>query len=199
MTLRQKNVEIYWAWKSMKQRTQNPKCSAYKNYGARGIRVCEAWQKFEPFCEWALSAGWRKGLDLDRIDNNGNYCPENCRWTTRQDNINNRRVTIFITVDGVTKSCSDWEKKSGIPRGSIKAWHETKGDGHVQRRIKEAISNGYTPKDYSYSHGIAIKDMETGCVYKSINEAVRRTGISIASIRKDLKARKGRYTYEILD
>lgn len=57
MTLRQKNIEIYWAWKSMKQRTQNPKCSAYKNYGARGIRVCKEWQIFEPFCKWALSAG----------------------------------------------------------------------------------------------------------------------------------------------
>lgn len=52
-TLRQANKEIYWAWKSMKQRTQNPKCSAYKNYGARGIQVCNKWQKFEPFCEWA--------------------------------------------------------------------------------------------------------------------------------------------------
>ena len=72
MTLRQKNIEIYWAWKSMKQRTQNPKCSAYKNYGERGIRVCKEWQIFEPFCKWALSAGWNKGLDLDRINNDGN-------------------------------------------------------------------------------------------------------------------------------
>lgn len=133
MTLRQKNIEIYWAWKSMKQRTQNPKCSAYKNYGARGIRVCKEWQIFEPFCKWALSAGWNKGLDLDRINNDGNYCPENCRWATRQDNVNNRRVTILITVDGVTKSCSDWAKESGIPRGSIKTWYETKGDQYVQK------------------------------------------------------------------
>lgn len=199
MTLRQKNIKIYWAWKSMKHRTQNPKCSAYKNYGARGIRVCKEWQIFEPFCKWALSDGWNKGLDLDRINNDGNCCPENCRWATRQGDVNNRRVTILITVDGVTKSCSDWAKESGIPRGSIKTWYETKGDQYVQKRIKEAIRNGYTPKDYSYSHGTQVKDAENGCIYKSINEAVRKTGISIHLIRKSLKSGKGRYIYEVLD
>nr|DAF30968.1 MAG TPA: repressor domain protein [Caudoviricetes sp.] len=89
-------------------------------------------------------------------------------WATRQDNVNNRRVTILITVDGVTKSCSDWAKESGIPRGSIKIWHETKGNQYVQKRIKEAIRNGYTPKDYSYSHGTPVKDAENGCIYKSM-------------------------------
>ena len=98
MTLRQKNIEIYWAWKSMKQRTQNPKCSAYKNYGARGIRVCKEWQIFEPFCKWALSAGWNKGLDLDRINNDGNYCPENCAKEDKRSDkkrIYAKRLFIF--------------------------------------------------------------------------------------------------------
>ena len=70
-TLRQANKGLYWAWKSMKQRCQNPRCQAYHNYGARGITVCKDWQAFEPFCEWALANGYEKGLDLDRADNDG--------------------------------------------------------------------------------------------------------------------------------
>lgn len=57
-TLRKRNKEIYAAWKAMKQRCLNPKCKAYKNYGKRGITVCDEWMNFEPFCEWALSHGW---------------------------------------------------------------------------------------------------------------------------------------------
>lgn len=191
MTLRQKNVEIYWAWKSMKQRTQNPKCSAYKNYGARGIRVCEAWQKFEPFCEWALSAGWRKGLDLDRIDNNGNYCPENCRWATRQDNVNNRRVTVFIKVNGERKTCSQWSKESGIPQGTLNVWHLNKGEQYVASRIVEAKEHGYIEKDYSYNHvKKPIINLDTGQRYCSFRDAVKSTGISSAVIWKSLKSGK---------
>lgn len=198
-TLRQANKEIYWAWKSMKQRTQNPKCSAYKNYGARGIQVCNKWQKFEPFCEWALSSGWVKGLDLDRIDNNGNYCPENCRWATRQDNVNNRRITIVLTVNGKSFPCAEWEKETGIPRGSLKVWTETKGKEYAENRIKEALKDGYIPKNYAYSHCKPIKDIKTGEKYNSIRSASRTLKISYSKIARDLNSGKGRYTYEVLD
>lgn len=66
MSLRSENKNIYWAWKSMKQRCKNPNCKAYKNYGERGIKVCEEWEEFEPFLSWSLSNGYSKGLDLDR-------------------------------------------------------------------------------------------------------------------------------------
>lgn len=76
MSIRTENKSIYWAWKAMKQRCKNPKCKAYKNYGARGIKVCNEWEKFEPFLSWCLENGYQKGLDLDRRDNNGNYSPD---------------------------------------------------------------------------------------------------------------------------
>ena len=190
-TLRQANKEIYWAWKSMKQRTQNPKCSAYRNYGARGIGVCEEWQNFEAFCEWALKAGWGKGLDLDRIDNNGNYCPENCQWTTRQDNVNNRRVTILLTVDGSTAACSTWEKRCGIPRGTLKYWSETKGKRYAEMRIKEALGHGYVPKDYARGHiKKPVVNLDTGKRYSSFKDAVRLSGLSSSTIWKSLKTGK---------
>ena len=83
-------------WHSMKQRCLDPNHRAYHNYGGRGIKVCERWlESFENF--WAdMGSTWQKGLDLDRIDNNGNYSPENCRWTTRRENVLNQRRTAFI-------------------------------------------------------------------------------------------------------
>lgn len=166
-TLRQRNKSLYWAWKAMKQRTQNPKCHAYKNYGARGISVCAEWQAFEPFCEWALTNGYQQGLDLDRVDNNGNYCPENCRWITRQENINNRRKTLFFTVDGKRLSCSSLAELSGIPRGSIKVWAETKGFSYAEKRIKDALVNGYVPKDYGNQRK-AVRHVESGRVFRTL-------------------------------
>lgn len=62
MSIRTENKSIYWAWKAMKQRCKNPKCKAYKNYGARGIKVCNEWEKFEPFLSWCLENGYQKGF-----------------------------------------------------------------------------------------------------------------------------------------
>jgi hypothetical protein len=81
----------YIRWKSMKQRCYSPKCKSYKNYGQRGIIVCEEWRT-DPvaFCEWA-DEHYSPGLEIDRKDNDGNYSPENCRFVTRKVNCNNRR------------------------------------------------------------------------------------------------------------
>lgn len=152
MTVRQANKGIYWAWKAMKQRCQNPKCQAYHNYGARGITVCDEWQEFEPFLEWALANGYEKGLDLDRIDNDGNYAPDNCRWITRRENVNNRRKTAYITVNGERLPESIWADRIGAPRGTVKNWRAKRGCKYAAYRITDALENGYTPKDYGYKY-----------------------------------------------
>ncbi len=80
-------------WKDMKRRCYSSKCRAYKDYGARGISVCEEWEKsFISFYEWAISNGWEKGLRLDRKDNDGIYEPSNCRFITHQKNCQNTRL-----------------------------------------------------------------------------------------------------------
>lgn len=152
MTLRQANKGLYWAWKAMKQRCQNPKCAAYYNYGQRGIAVCSEWQAFEPFLEWALDNGYEKGLDLDRIDNNGNYTPDNCRWITRRENLNNRRKTAYITVNGERLPESFWADRIGAPRGTVKSWRIIRGHDYAAYRIADALVNGYTLKDYGYKY-----------------------------------------------
>lgn len=77
---------LYSVWWNMKQRCSYEKSPGYARYGGRGITVCEEWQNFQTFCEWALSKGWEKGLQVDRIDNNANYCPDNCQLLCNRDN-----------------------------------------------------------------------------------------------------------------
>lgn len=88
------NTRIYKCWESMKYRCSNPHSRAYKDYGGRGITVCDEWQKFIPFMKWALSNGYSDELTLDRINNDKGYYPENCRWATRSQQALNRRAVF---------------------------------------------------------------------------------------------------------
>lgn len=84
-------TRIYGCWADMKQRCMNPKHKWFDHYGGRGINVCEEWMRFEPFAEWAFSHGYADNLTIDRIDNDKGYCPENCKWSTQQEQSMNKR------------------------------------------------------------------------------------------------------------
>lgn len=85
--------KFYNSWTGMKARCLNKMHPKYKNYGGRGISVFEGWLTIEGFSEWAKNSGWFKGASIDRIDNNGNYCPENCRWVSVSANSRKKSTT----------------------------------------------------------------------------------------------------------
>lgn len=100
--------KIYKTWAGIKTRVNNPKSNSYMNYGGRGITMCEAWYDFNIFCNWALSNGYSETLTIDRIDNNGNYEPGNCRWVDLKTQCRNRRSNILITIGNSTKTLIEW-------------------------------------------------------------------------------------------
>ena len=112
---------LYQRWSDMKRRCFNPKNKRYPKYGGRGITVCEEWASdFLSFYEWAISNGYDKSLTLDRIDVNGNYEPSNCRWIPPAEQMTNTTRNRYITIDGITKTMSEWAREYGVSPELIK-------------------------------------------------------------------------------
>lgn len=110
------NSKIYRAWENIKTRCLNNNSDDFKNYGARGIKICKEWESnFQAFYDWSMSHGYEEHLTIDRIDVNGNYCPENCRWSTMKEQQRNRRNNRIITAFGESLTMSQWSEKTGIP------------------------------------------------------------------------------------
>lgn len=101
---------LYHTWVSMRQRCQNERQKAYVRYGARHIFVCDEWQSFKNFQEWAMSNGYEHGLTIDRINNDDGYYPENCRWVDRITQANNTSTNRFITYNGDTHTIAEWAR-----------------------------------------------------------------------------------------
>ena len=112
-------TRLYHIWNGLTGRCNNPNNKDYANYGGRGISVCKEWQKPENFFGWAFLNGYSEDLTLDRIDTNGNYCPENCRWITNDEQQRNRRNNKILEFDGQRHCVSEWAEITGIPKGTI--------------------------------------------------------------------------------
>lgn len=102
-------TRLYVIWNGLKGRCNNPNDPRYYRYGGRGISVCEEWNtSFQSFYDWAISNGYSDDLTIDRIDNDGNYEPTNCRWTTSKEQCNNRSSNINIKIGNATKTLTEW-------------------------------------------------------------------------------------------
>ena len=113
------HIPEYWVWAAMRQRCSNPTDRYYASYGGRGIKVCERWAEFENFL---ADMGRRPSSKhtIDRINNDGNYEPENCRWATQLEQAQNTTRTHWITHNGRTQSLSSWAKEVGLPYAALK-------------------------------------------------------------------------------
>jgi len=105
----------------MKQRCANPKATKYEIYGGKGVRVCDEWQEYEPFHKWAMANEYKNSLTIDRIDNNGDYCPENCRWATYRKQNLNKSQNRLVAFKGKTMPLAEWAERLGMNYSTLRA------------------------------------------------------------------------------
>lgn len=112
---------LYRVWKNMKSRCYNPRVASYKDYGGRGITVCDEWlNNPKAFHDWALANGYSDEKSIDRIDVNGPYAPDNCRWATRKEQNRNQRTNHLIRTPWGLLCMREASERSGVPLATIK-------------------------------------------------------------------------------
>lgn len=116
------NSRLFSIWANMISRCENKNIDTYKYYGKRGISVCYEWRNsFQEFYDWSISNGYKENLTLDRIDNNKNYSPDNCRWATIKEQSNNRRGNRILTYNGETRTLTQWAEIIGCRESMLRS------------------------------------------------------------------------------
>lgn len=166
------NSRIYRTWFGMKKRCLSPNDKAYKHYGGRGISICDEWMDFQKFYDWSMENGYTDELTIERIDVNGNYCPENCKWIPFKEQAYNKRTNRLITYKGETKTMKEWSEEYGI-RMSV-----------IHERLKKGMSVEETfTTPVEVKRNLVTYNGET----KNLSEWARETGINRATIQGRLQ------------
>lgn len=167
------NTRLYSIWASMRERCRNSSDKNYHHYGGRGISVCNEWDSYIIFKEWALNNGYHEDLTLDRIDVNGNYEPTNCRWVTMNIQANNKRNNHYITYNNKTQSMMDWSNEIGINYSTL----------------RKRIRDGWSPEKALSNPVDSIEPVkiEYNGVTQTIGDWARETGISYNTISHRLE------------
>lgn len=133
-------TRIYETWQDMKRRCYNKQNARYDRYGGRGITVCDEWlNNFQSFYDWAISNGYSDDLTIDRIDNDGNYEPSNCRWSTAKEQCNNRGSNINITIGNATKSLMCWCEIFNVDYKKVYARYKRNGYEGIDRLFNDIL------------------------------------------------------------
>lgn len=135
----EKPIRLYNIWRDMKSRCGNPENIGYRLYGGRGITVCQEWDDFGHFMDWAMKSGYADNLTIDRIDPNSNYAPDNCRWVTNVVQQRNKRTTVFVTVDGVTHCIPEWAEILRVKKSAL--YKRSKDTNKIQEYIRSRCTN----------------------------------------------------------
>ena len=144
------NTPLYRSWANMLQRCNNPKNPRFKDYGGRGVAVCEEWKDFTNFAKWANQNGYIEGLTIERVDVDGDYSPENCKWVPLREQSLNKRTTLYVTFNNEKKSLKEWAERFNISYGSLKKRLYQGGEAKVQEKLFTEYMQEYTR---SYSGG----------------------------------------------
>lgn len=159
---------IYNVWRQMKDRCTNPNNSRYHRYGERGIKVCDRWQEFENF--FADMGHAPEGMTLDRIDVDGDYTPDNCRWATRQDQQNNMSTNRLFTHEGKTQTLAEWARELGL------AYHV----------LKYRLNKGWQPPELFTTENLKGKTVKHLVEYEGemtpLKEAAERSGVPMQTL-----------------
>ena len=171
-------TRLYHIWQGMKRRCEYPKEANYSNYGGRGIRVCDEWHDSCNFFEWALANGYADTLSIDRIDYNGDYCPENCRWVDMVAQGRNRSNNRIVEYNGERRCLSEWSEIFRIPIPTL--WHRLEKGMSAQ----EALT---TPPNPKFSHVSKPVIVEWNGQRHTKKEWEKITGIPKEVIRNRLR------------
>lgn len=130
---------LYNVWNKMKERCNNKNNKSYCYYGGRGIRVCDAWNVSYDAFEKDMKSTYKKGLHLDRVDNDGNYAPENCRWATAKENIRNRSNSLWLQYGNELKTLTDLAEENGLKYDTV--WRRLKKGWSVHKALTTPVSD----------------------------------------------------------
>lgn len=180
---------LYKVWSSMKHRCSNPNNAHYKNYGGRGVSVCDDWVEFAPFYKWAISSGYEKGLTLERKNNDGNYSPKNCTWIPKPAQSLNRRTNLKIDLRGEVVDLKTACRRLGLNYGMVRNRIKNLG-WSIEAALKtpKTPRNRYRAKLITFSGktlSIAEWAREMGVEYKALYGRLYR-GSAIDDIAKEL-------------
>lgn len=177
-------TRLYRIWYDMRRRCSYEKSINWHLYGGRGIKVCDEWESdFESFRNWAIENGYSESLTLDRINNDGNYEPSNCRWATADEQNANKRTCVNVTIEGETKTVTEWCKETGVDRMV------------AYKRIR----NGWEPSEAVTTRDPSVgkkrmaeskqkKVSVDGVVYQSVTEAAAAIGSSLKAVSYALRS-----------
>ena len=170
-----KKEHLYMVWCTIKQRCLNPNNKQYSYYGGRGITICDEWvNDYSAFREWSTNNGYQKGLQIDRIDNDGNYEPSNCRWVDRKTQSNNKSSNILLSYNGKTQTLQQWSEETGISTDALYYRY------HAGKSAEEIL------KKYNTNIGSTRVDITDDKVLE-----LREQGMSIPKIAKALSCSQG--------
>lgn len=175
-------TRLYTCWKNMLNRCNDPKNKEYKNYGARGISVCEEWRDFNSFFKWATSNGYSDSLTIDRINVNKGYSPDNCRWADLHTQARNKTNNRVFSLNGETMVLEDWSKRLGVDSSTIRC-RLKQGWSIEDALTKPPCPNRKSVIQYQ-KDGSFVKQ------YDSIKQAARENGISDTAISPCLRGKR---------